>query len=76
MVDSLKVLARNHVPFGVLTVMNPELNGRDFFEHHYVLGIRNMDFTLPILSYDSFEAFYGQGAVAKFARFMCELFDA
>ena len=75
-VDSLKVLARNNVPFGVLTVMNPELNGHDVFEHHYALGIRNMDFTLPILSYDSFESIYGQGAVAKFARFMCELFDA
>lgn len=75
-VDGLRVMTKHKVRFGVITVIDPDLSGRDVFEHHYGLGIRGMDFILPILTRDSFEELYGHDAVAKFARFMCELFDA
>ncbi|MCX7092805.1 MAG: radical SAM protein [Methylobacter sp.] len=75
-VNSLRVLTKNNVRFGALTVIDPNLNGHDVFEHHYGLGIRGMDFLLPIFTKESFEEIYGHDAVIKFARFMCELFDA
>ena len=75
-IDSLNVLTKNKVQFGVITVIDPNMSGHDVFMHHYSLGIRSMDFLLPVLTQDSFHQLYDQDAVSKFARFMCELFDA
>ena len=75
-VDSLQVLTANKVEFGVITVIDPNLSGRDVFEHHYKIGIRSMDFLLPILTYDDFIKLHGHDAIGKFSNFMCELFDA
>jgi uncharacterized protein len=72
----IKNLIHHDVKFGTLTVMDPSLNGRDVFEHHYQLGIRNMDFCLPVLSHRNFEQQFGASAVLEYSRFMCEVFDA
>lgn len=75
-VRSIKMLVHNDVRFGTMTVIDPKLSGQDVFEHHYELGIRRMEFNLPVSSYQNFEQQYGSETMHEFARFMCEVFDA
>jgi len=65
-------LRRHGAPFGTMTVIDPQLNGRQVFEHHYGLGLRKMEFNLPIEPPLSLERL----PIEAYARFVCQVFDA
>lgn len=73
---SISFLVDAGVRFGTITVIDPTLDGREVFRHHYDAGIRKMDFNLPIVSMENFEKQWGADAVGDFADFMCGVFDA
>src|SRR5262249_48731099 len=75
-VRAIRLLRDEGIRFGTITVIDPSLNGREVFKHHYNLGIRKMDFNLPILTHRTFEEQYSSGAVDRFTTFMCDIFDA
>jgi radical SAM protein with 4Fe4S-binding SPASM domain len=75
-VRGIETLLANSVKFGTITVIDPRLAGRSVFDHHYGLGIRKMDFNLPIQRDREFYKQYGQSAAETFAQFMCDIFDA
>lgn len=75
-VRGIRCLVANQVRFGTITVIDPDLDGRGVFSHHYELGIRKMDFNLPITTEAEFERQFGASAVARFSRFMTDVFDA
>ena len=68
----IATLRRHDVPFGTMTVIDPQLSGRRVFAHHYRLGLRKMEFNLPIEPPLSLERL----PIEAYARFVCEVFDA
>jgi uncharacterized protein len=68
----IATLQRHGVRFGTITVIDPQLNGRHAFEHCYALGIRKMEFNLPI----GLPASLKRLPIGAYGRFLCEVFDA
>lgn len=68
----IATLQRHGVRFGTITVIDPQLSGRQAFEHCYALGIRKMEFNLPVESPASLQRLPSEA----YARFVCEAFDA
>ncbi len=70
-VQAIERLARANGRFGTLTVAHPWADGREVYEHLRGLGVRHMDFLLPIVSEEQTEGF-----VAGCAQFLLDVFDA
>ena len=68
----MAALRRGGVRFGTMTVMDPRLDGREVFERLYALGVRKMEFNLPVGP----PASRRRPPAGAYARFACELFDA
>lgn len=68
----IATLQRHGVRFGTMTVIDPALSGRQVFEHHYGLGLRKMEFNLPVESPASLRRL----PIEAYTRFVCEVFDA
>jgi len=68
----IATLQRHGVRFGTITVIDPRLSGRQVFEHHYGLGLRKMEFNLPVESPASLQRL----PIKAYARFVCQVFDA
>ncbi len=75
-VQCINLLRSYGVRFGTITVIDPSLNGSDVFDHHYRLGIRKMDFNLPIVPYANFLKQHGLTGASAFAKFMRDVLDA
>ncbi|MEI6696732.1 MAG: radical SAM protein [Bacteroidota bacterium] len=52
-IRGMKILQRNEVKFGVLCYVNPLENGVNIFRHFVDLGVKKIDFLLPIVSHSS-----------------------
>jgi len=75
-VQGLQVLAAHGVRFGTLTVPNPRMSGAEVFRHHYALGIRHMDFTLPVADATGFTREFGMDGAQGLLAYMRGVFDA
>ena len=73
-IDGIQLLIRRQCPFGVLTVISPEADGGEVFRHHVDLGIKGMDFLLPISNH----ALAQQNAIDHhgITRFLLQVFNA
>ncbi|HAG42207.1 MAG TPA: hypothetical protein DCL31_00905 [Clostridium sp.] len=52
-VNAIKLLQSKKIPYGILSVCSPTFNGKHVFNHFVELGIKNMDFLLPIITKES-----------------------
>jgi len=76
-VRGIEILQRFGVSFGaIVTLIDPTLNGRELFQHLHRLGIRKINFNIPVLAFDAFQDRYGSGGVEAFGDFMNDVFDA
>lgn len=48
---AIERLNRRSVPFGVTTVVHPDANGKEVLMHHRDIGVKAMDFLLPLRHY-------------------------
>lgn len=72
-IRGVKTLIRHGIKPGVITVIDPNVTGKEVFCHHYDLGVRAMDFNLPIITYQNFA---GDAKISNYSDFMCGVFDA
>lgn len=69
-VNAIHLLQRYSIPFGTLTVINSEDNGQEVFEHLLSLGVKEMDFLLPI-SPQKIE----KTKLDKYIKYLISIFD-
>ena len=66
-IAAIKRLQSRNVDVGVLSVINPDFNGEDIFRHHIDLGIKNMDFLLPMHCWSTIDrSSYSQVSITKY----------
>ena len=53
--QGLNVLKNNNIPFGILSVLNTEINPADFYENFTFLKTDNLDILLLDQNYDTFD---------------------
>jgi uncharacterized protein len=75
-VESIQRMQRRGMDVGTLTVITPGARGRPVFDFLASLGVRRMNFLLPDVSHDNFQAWYGHLGPTPVADFMIEVFDA
>jgi uncharacterized protein len=75
-VDSIRRLQERGVDVGSLSVITPGADGLQVFKHLLSLDLRRMNFLLPDVSHDDFDAWYGNFGDTPVADFLLPIFDA
>jgi uncharacterized protein len=75
-VAAIERMQRRGLDVGTLTVITPGADGRSVFEFLVNLGIRRMNFLLPDVSHDDFDAWYGHLGPTPVADFLIGVLDA
>jgi uncharacterized protein len=75
-ISAIERMQRRGLDVGTLTVVTPGADGRSVFEFLVGLGVRRMNFLLPDVSHDDFEAWYGHLGPTPVADFLIDVFDA
>ncbi|WP_157956364.1 radical SAM protein [Wolbachia endosymbiont of Folsomia candida] len=71
-VTKIRLCQENEYPFGLLSVINPEANGADVYNHFTKeLKLRHFDLLLPDANYGSLPIYPPE----KYGKFMVEVFD-
>lgn len=66
-ISAIKRLQQRNMDVGVLSVINPDFNGEDIFRHHVDLGVKNMDFLLPMHCWSTVDnSSYSQTSITKY----------
>lgn len=70
--NSIELLDKHNAKFGALTVINPEADGEDVFNHLLGIGIKSFDILLPKIQWNTPD----KPDFKKIARYIIGMFDA
>jgi uncharacterized protein len=75
-VTAIERMRQRGLDAGTLTVISPGADGRAVFDFLVSLGVRRMNFLLPDVSHDDFQAWYGHLGPTPIAGYLTGVMDA